>query len=380
MRGARAEWLFGGAFVALLLVAVNILPVPQSAGQGDSFAEDAGGKRAYFLLCSGLLSDVRRSADALLPDDEDAKVLMMLGPARYPDRAQWQTLHDWVSQGHALVFAARWEDPAVSLEPFGIEVVPFSSAEPADPDPDEPEPESESEPMPRIATILDYTEDIDWRSAGHVRGSSAEATVLLSWDGMPQIVWQQVGDGILVVASSDFIFTNRSLTLERNGLLAFRVLETAAPEGPVYFDESLNEAGAPKVVGILLEPPFRLQTLQLLLVVTLYMWAASRRFGPVLTEEQAARRSLVEHAEALGSLHFRVGTAAALLSSYLEFFRKELGLSRRGGAALEASASTESASVMRALRAAKNPGLDRATLAALIRALARARAENRRSS
>ena len=139
----------------------------------------------------------------------------------------------------------------------------------------------------------------------------------------------------IVVVASDYIFTNRSLTADNNGLLAFRILEAAAPLGPVYFDESMNAAGAPQVVGILLEEPFRLMTLQLLMVTFLFGWMASRRFGPLRTSEATARRSLVEHAEALGNLHFKVGSGSSLVTSYLEFFRRELGLRRAAGGTLE---------------------------------------------
>lgn len=341
----RTDWLWGAPILAVLLAAASILPIPKRPEPGDSFGEEAGGKRAFFLLASELLPDVRRSSSSLVPQDEEADTLVLLGPARYPDRAQWQSLHDWVASGKALVFAARWQDPSVRLEPFGIDISPLVGGR--------------AEAV--VETELVPVDELEWRSLGQVRTSSESASVDLLYGGTTQIVRQPVGDGVIVVLASDFVFSNRSLTLGNNGLLAFRVLESVAPAGRIYFDEVLNEAGRPEVVGVLLEPPLRLLTLQVVIVSLLFGWMANRRFGPIKTEEVSARRSLVEHAEALGGLHFKAGTTAPLLASYLEFFRREL-------------ASTSSPEALdRATRAAKSQNLDRARVASFVQSLARLR-------
>ena len=376
MKRSMVDALWGAAFVALLLLGYELIPTPGVRAPFDSFSEGAAGKKAFFLVAEELLTDVRRSSDSLIPDDENADTLVMLGPARYPDRAQWQTLYDWVSQGRALVFAARWQDPAVELEPFGIEVVPKTTTPPDDDGDDD-----------AIETEL-VGGFFEWRSQGEVRTTptgltgATDATVELSEDGSPQVVWRPIGDGAIVVVASDYIFTNRSLTVDNHGLLAFRILESAAPLGPVYFDEVMNAAGAPRVVGILLEEPFRLMTLQLLIVTFLFGWMASRRFGPLHTSEAIARRSLVEHAEALGNLHFKVGSGSSLVASYLEFFRRELGLRHAGGgggalerdpAAPRNSAEEMEQEMDQALLAARSPNLSRERVGEAVTFLARLR-------
>ena len=380
MKRNMVDALWGAAFVALVLLGYGLIPTPGVRAPFDSFSEDPAGKKAFFLVAKELLTDVRRSSDSLIPDDENADTLVMLGPARYPDRAQWQTLYDWVSQGRALVFAARWQDPAVEIEPFGIEVVPKTTTPPDNDANDEADDHT-------IETEL-VDGAFEWRSQGEVRTTptgptgATDATVELSDGGSPQVVWRPIGDGAIVVVASDYIFTNRSLTADNHGLLAFRILETAAPLGPVYFDEAMNAAGAPRVVGILLEEPFRLMTLQLLIVTFLFGWMASRRFGPVRTSEAAARRSLVEHAEALGNLHFKVGSGASLVASYLEFFRRELGLrhNRGGGGALErdpaaprTNAEKMEQEMDQALLEARSPNLSRDRVGESVTFLARLR-------
>lgn len=370
MKPSVIDALWGAAFVALLLLGYGLIPTPGDRARFDSFSEDAAGKKAFFLIVEELLTEVARSSDSLIPEDGNADTLVMLGPARYPDRAQWQTLYDWVHQGRALVFAARWQDPAVELEPFGIEVVPRATAPDGDDVDDDDAIETE---------LVDAA--FEWRSRGEVRTTptgATDATVELSEDGSPQVVWRPIGDGAIVVVASDYIFTNRSLTSDNHGLLAFRILETAAPNGPVYFDEAMNAAGAPRVVGILLEEPFRLMTVQLLIVTFLFGWMASRRFGPLRTSQTTARRSLVEHAEALGNLHFKVGSGSSLVASYLEFFRRELGLRHAsgGGGALERdprAPRANAAEMDQTLLATTSPNLSRNRAAEAVKFLARLR-------
>jgi hypothetical protein len=377
----RGEWLFPALVLGLLFVGYGLVPLPQTREKTDSFGSDRSGKKVFFDLASKLLPDVKRSTGSLVPEDPDADVLVLLGPARYPDRAQWQTLHDWVSKGRALVFAAKWQDPAVELEPFGIEVVP-AFGEPTEEEAAEP---TEEPAAPALETDL-VEGDIDWRSSGQIRATDPKATIVVSAGGYPQVVWQPVGDGIIIVVASDFIFSNLSVVEPANAVLAFRILEQGSPAGPVYFDEGLNRAGAPKVVGVLLEGPLRLPTLQLLLVTVLFGWMVSRRFGPLVWRGRSERRSLVEHAEALGSLHYKVQTGSILLGSYLEYFGRELGLAYRTGPRgrelmdVRGRGKDASETISRAVRAAKSRTLDRTRVASVIRSLAALRLEAKSSA
>ena len=365
----RGEWLFPALFLGLVFVGYGLVPLPHSREKTDSFGSDRSGKKVFFDVTSKLLPDVKRSTGSLVPQDPDADVLVLLGPARYPDRAQWQTLHDWVSQGGALVFAAKWQDPAVKLEPFGIEIVPASSSEGGDEDADD------AEAPPEFQSDLVET-PVEWRSEGLIRFTDPGGVIAVSAGGWPQVVWQPVGDGIVIVAASDFLFSNLSMIEPQNAVLAFRILEQASPSGPVYFDEGLNQAGAPRVVGVLFEGPLRLPTLQLLLVTVLFGWMVSRRFGPLRRRGRTERRSLVEHAEALGNLHFKVQTGASLLGSYLEYFGRDLGLRYRTGSKgrqledVRARGKDERETIARAIRAAKSRNLDPARVASVIRSLA----------
>jgi hypothetical protein len=380
----RGEWLFPALVLGLLFVGYGLVPLPQTREKTDSFGSDRSGKKVFFDLASKLLPDVKRSTGSLVPEDPDADVLVLLGPARYPDRAQWQTLHDWVSKGRALVFAAKWQDPAVELEPFGIEIVPAFDEQPEVEQTDEEEGGEPTEEPAAGALSTDLVEgEVDWRSSGQIRWTDPKATIVVSAGAYPQVIWQPVGDGIIIVVASDFIFSNLSVVEPANAVLAFRILEQGSPAGPVYFDEGLNRAGAPKVVGVLLEGPLRLPTLQLLLVTVLFGWMVSRRFGPLVRRGRSERRSLVEHAEALGTLHYKVQTGSILLGSYLEYFGRDLGLAYRAGPRgrelmdVRGREKDASETISRAVRASKNRTLDRTRVASVIRSLAALRLESK---
>jgi hypothetical protein len=331
----QAEWAWASALVLLIVLGFWWFPGGRG-GADDTFSTSAGGKRAFFTLAQRRLDSAARYLEGPLPPDDDSDTLCILGPVRYPDAREWDALHFWVgAAGNTLVFAARQHDPAVELTSFGVRVVPdqrlLDSFQDEDDDSDSspPGPAASAEWKrlfgdPTVTTPL-ASGKFRWQSFGHVEAGSPDAEVLVEVDGEPQVIRQRVGQGILIVASSDYIFTNRSLATDDNGLLAFRILECGEPLD-VSFDESLNRSGAPKVLGLLFDPSVRPITLQVLIAAILFVWLGSRRFGPPLVTTAAEHRSITEHAVALGNLHFKAGTGARAVAWYLDYFRNELKL------------------------------------------------------
>ena len=353
-------------------------------GEDGFLRFDRSGKKVFFDLASRLLPDVRRSSGSLVPEDPEADILVLLGPARYPDRAQWQTLHDWVSEGRALVFAAKWQDPAVDLEPLRDRDRPRAGRRRRGPTSEDPAKQTEE---PGIETDLVRYRRGRRRLAfltGQVRYTDPKGTIVVSAEGYPQVVWQPVGDGIIVVAASDFIFSNLSLIEARERRAGVPDPGAGTPAGPVYFDEELNQAGAPKVVGVLLEGPFRLPTIQLLIVTLLFGWMVSRRFGPLVRKGRPERRSLVEHAEALGSppLQSANGLEPSRSRTW-SISAGSSGLAYRTGPKgrelqdVRARGKDAKETISRAIRASKSRSLDRARVATVIRSLAALRLESK---
>jgi hypothetical protein len=181
-----------------------------------------------------------------------------------------------------------------------------------------------------IRTKLADADTIRWFSNAAVRlGSGAKgAQVLVSSERGPQAVRLPVGDGLLVVVASDEVFTNRAMVREGSEafLLAWRLVEQRLGRDTLYIDEHLNYTGTPQTVGLLFDPLFRPITMQILLVAVLFGWLGSRRFGPPRPPADPPRRSIVEHAEALGNLQYRTGAAGHAVTAYLDWWRHELHL------------------------------------------------------
>jgi hypothetical protein len=318
---------------------------------------------------------VVRSVDQLVPEDGFApSTVLILGPSRYPSDEEWQAIHKAVLSGNSVVFAANNSDPHVDAGPFRVEVVGGSTLGDVDeleiPTEDEPAAKLDEESGSEIVsnddevdaanlnseTTLDkeevdeeeetdepeipanfaellgqvkatsklVDEEILWRSSGRIEMAEDTWDVLVEVDSSPQAVQRKFGRGTFTLIASDDIFNNGAMTSPDRALLAWRLLESAATDGTTMFDETLNSSGVPKVFGILFDPLFRSITLQLILIVVLFGWLGSRRFGPSRRSLHTRRRSVVEHAEAVGTLYFRAGAGPHAVKCLHEFLKQEL--------------------------------------------------------
>ncbi len=355
---------------ALLLLGVVILapffPAPVADPGSDTWSVRPGGKKVLWTLARRMFGDVRRQTERL-PPAEAAATLCILGPARYPDAAEWQKLHAWVAAGNALVFAARQDDPAVSLGPFGLRIRPGGDA-PA--------------PLVLDENLMPAPDaPIEWEGGAWIDGVPPGARVPVRSGSRPVAVFQQVGEGLLVVVASDELFENAWMVSRGRGLVAIRLLEQARrAAGPVLMDESLTASGPPRVFGLLLSPSVRPVTLQVLAVFLLLGWSGSRGFGAPLGPERPPRRQITEHARALGRLHQQTATGGTLVAAYLEYVRHELKIGRQAAGSVDPAellsrrARVEIQGVRallgRASRAAREAPLRGSEAAAVVRGLA----------
>ncbi|MCZ6795708.1 MAG: DUF4350 domain-containing protein [Planctomycetota bacterium] len=338
----RARWKTEWLWIALvgLAILLGFWWIPGQTGiRSDSYSPAGDGKKAFFTLARELLPEVARSVTPVSEALENVGTFCVLGPARPPDRREWAVLHDWVRRGGALLYAASAAGGSVDMAPFdvkvesttGLAVLGFEI-----PDDDESDDDESDDDDNNGWAFWKKAEDVDtvlargrvrWLSSATLEFPEERADVLLSRGEEPQVVRLSVGRGVLVVSASDRVFTNRELAHGdfRHGLLAFRILESCGEASPLVFDEYLNSS-MPKVVGILFDPLFRGFTLQLIICALLFGWWKARRFGPASPSGETPRRSIREHAQALGNLHFKAGSGSHVISTYLEFFRREVGL------------------------------------------------------
>lgn len=368
-RNSRIEWAWLIAVLFMILLGFSWLP-GRARDKLDSYSPTPRGKSAFYALVQRYVKGTSRHERTLIPAGDKRRTLVILGPARYPKEREWKRLHAWVKKGNTLVFAARLQDPNVELSGFGLHIAPADrpvsklitklktkikdavSAKPenddlfdgVDDDDDDDDKKkngtgashkikkSRSPLELKIQTKL-VAGDIRWFSTGRIKISGdakPQVRTLITSDGGDQAVVATVGAGRIVVVASDEIFTNQSHLLGKDhAVLAYRLFEQRKAQTPVVFDEHLNVTGTPKVFGLLFEEMLRPITLQLILLAALFGWWGSRRFGPPMPPANAPRRSIVEHAEALGNLHYRAGTGARSVAAYLEYWRAEMHL---GGA------------------------------------------------
>ncbi len=364
----RIEWAWLVAVLVVILLGFSWLP-GRARDKLDSYSPTPRGKSAFYALVRGYLTDTTRHERRLIPPGDKKRTLVILGPARYPKESEWKRLHRWVKKGNTVVFAARLQKPDVELTGFGVRIVP--ARVPASqiekklkdvvltaPDDDHLDDDTDDDaaadddkktkkgtgasgemkvPKSRLELSIKtklVVGDIRWFSKGRIKVSAdakPRRRTLITSDGGDQAVVVAMGKGRIVVVASDEIFTNQSHLLgDDHPVLAYRLFEQRGADQPVVFDEYLNVTGTPKVFGLLFEAMLRPITLQILLIAALFGWWGSRRFGAPQPPSNPPRRSIVEHAEALGNLHYRAGTGARSVAAYLEYWRAEM---RLGGAA-----------------------------------------------
>ncbi len=347
----RIEWAWLIAVLFVILLGFSWLP-GRARDKLDSYSPTPRGKSAFYALVQRYVKETSRQESRLIghrrADTAGLRTLVILGPARYPKESEWKRLHAWVAKGNTLVFAARLADPLVELKGFGLHIVPARSLGSEPPkmgadkkkmgvDADKKKGAGASHVVKVRTTKLELkiktklvVGNVRWFSAGCIKidpSVKPRVRVLVESDGGDQAVVAAVGKGRIVVVASDEIFVNQSHLLgDDHPVLAYRLFEQRGVTGPVVFDEYLNITGTPKVFGLLFEAMLRPITLQVLLVAALFGWWGSRRFGPPMPPANPPRRSIVEHAEALGNLHFRAGTGARAVAAYLEYWRAEMHL------------------------------------------------------
>ena len=371
-RQTECIWLAG----LLLLVSLHFwFPRVNRGPKHDTYSTSAEGKKAFYLLArrSGYETHRnRKPIPALVESLYGTETLCLLGPARYPTVAEWEAILTWVADGGSLLVAARSDDENNALEIPRLDL--------------KTEPNTGPFQTEKVETSLATSGPFVWQSRGQIDISDgSQSSVLVESGGTTQAISRPYGSGIVVVVAADFVFSNQSLAWSdhSNAELAMRLLEEAEANSnsyEIYFDESLNSSGTPKVVGLMLDPFMRPVTVQLLIGLLLFSWWQSRPFGPLLPRSVSARHNIVDHTDMLGMLYFKAGSGAVPVKSYLSQLEGELRLGSTSSQedrvlspiAARMGNSTESVKQVfhRARQAAKTQSLERKDAAKVIRRLA----------
>jgi hypothetical protein len=358
-----------GVWLALLASALTLhvwFPRVDAEPINDTYNVDVGGRNAIYQFAQRRAIFASRNHDSLvnlLDGFGTDTTLCLLGPARFPTPREWKALLDWVRSGGKLLLAARWNDAEVAIPGMSAQVKstkpkddtdifgnkrsrknnkekaagdPAAKPEAAEEKNDAAESTKEAEstkvaetaapPSGPNWTSLIPDANFTWKTFGTIEAPGAE--VLVKTGASPQAVRLNYGSGTIVLLASDFIFSNAAL-YEReksNGLLAVRLLNSPGASDEILFDESLNATGTPRVVGVLLDPMIRPATVQLVVLLVIFGWVGTRRFGGFLPRSAPARHDVADHTNSLGNLYFKAHHSKGVLREYLAQLKTELHL------------------------------------------------------
>lgn len=392
-RFAIKSWIWLTA-LALIISLHFWFPSWERRPMHDTYSTERGGKKAMFLLTERRFGEGFRnvkSPSGAVNDLYSDDLFCLLGPIRYPDSREWDVLLDWVRDGGSLVIAPRYDQPSLAIKELGLNVEPRIESE-LELDLNklmkEAERRKKMDEAP-VKTTLFGGGELRWRSFGKIVGDGAE--VIVEQAGEPQAVIKPYGKGRVLLVASDQVFSNASLAWKDNGILALRLLESVSgPDSFVTFDEYFNTVGAPKIVGLLLAPLLRPITIQIVVVLLLFAWCGSRRFGRALPQTYSARHDIADHTDALGNMYYRSNSGQSSVRYYFEQLRMELRLKYLSASDPQAMDSLARRTGMeseylrdllqRAEAATKAPKLKRKTAAGIIRELATFRAAARKDS
>ena len=247
-----------------------------------------------------------------------SKATLIIPSARYEmGNGEAQRLRRWVDSGGHLVvvpsaaFDEAYERRDLLLDPLGIDVDPIED--------------------PETAGIV----DVDWPASNdfmtikidaYVRlrlGEHSEKVLLsLADEDGPYLIRLAVGQGVITVLSDARFLTNENLSKNDHAAYLWRVAQIDATPRPVWL---LFSDGMPPLPTWLLRHAWSALLAASVLLI-LWLWAASRRFGPLRAVEPLARRRLLDHIEASGRFLWRAGEGERLLKGVRQALYRALEL------------------------------------------------------
>ncbi len=340
-RNAGWIWLL---FLCALLSLHLWFPEFGTGAIDDSYSASASGKKAFYLLLNveSIHTERNRVPLSLVSqtvDHEDC--LCILGPARYPSLQEWSSLLEWVNEGGRLIISANDQHPEFEITELGISVnyldeserkkIPLAGSEKNTNKKNQLSfsiKDEHSLLAGNAATVFPDAKSIVWETNSQIKSDFGQ--VLISLGQTKQVVQINHGYGEIIISASSQIFSNQSM-IDGGSVPAYRLIESAGAIDYVIVDESLNASGTSKVVSLMIAPTFRPLTIQLLILLLLYAWWHSSRFGPVLSSHILTRHNIVTHTDNVGNLHYKNGNGHALLQAYVKQLFIELHLSQFRG-------------------------------------------------
>ncbi len=350
MRGRRPlrSRLLGGLFVAVLVAATAWLysQLEWQVTEVDRGYSEAAQRNPFlaaqlYLEALGIPTQSHRGMGLLdeLPAPESA-TLVMVTTSRSLSQRRLDNLWRWIEAGGHLITnvagatntrTGEISDPL--LAELGVDVFPVDEAAQAvgalSPNGlinTHPNRRSQGCRPPEEAFSVELDEgqriEIALRTDLYLvdRHDSAQAAVVNRHG--PQLLQYGVGEGLVTLVSDPDLWSNSQIACFDNAYLLWFLSED---EG-VWI---LHHLEMPSLFRLMWEQAALALSLSALLLV-LWLWRRSRRFGPLLGADVTRRRSLLEHLQASAMFAWRNGHAEALVVELQQAIRQRMAYHHAG--------------------------------------------------
>jgi Domain of unknown function (DUF4350) len=341
----RRAWLRWSALLALLAGLFFATCEPYEAEYHSGYHGEAARNPYYaaqvLLARMGMPAESFSHVGSLSALPSERSTVVIPTPRRAVDAETSRRLLDWVDRGGHLVLVTwqLWDDkhraPDPILDALGVhqflntdeqdddaapEVEPDEpqgddphAGEPEEdaPDDDQPAHDWSEADFPDRETPLRVRFDPDYRI--ELGDEASESLVLEIGDDDTGSHWVTLrhGKGLVTALTDDYFMTTPKIGDLDHAELVYRMSRLGGHRGPVWF---VYGDQRPSALQLLWRHGWMVSIASVLLL-GLWVWSASRRFGPLAGEQPAERRELMEHVRAAGRLEWKNGAASALLAA-----------------------------------------------------------------
>jgi hypothetical protein len=336
---ARRAWLRWTALLAVLAGLFFATCEPYEAEYHTGYRGEAARNPYYaaqvLLTRMGMPAESFSHVGSLSALPPESSTLVIPTPRRAVDPETSRRLLDWVDRGGHLVLVTwqLWDDPKRTPDPILDELgihqfmnrdddADDGAAPEAEPDEPEAEAPDDDQPAPDWSEV-DFPDrdaplrarfDPDFRI--EVRDDASESLILEIGDDDTGSHWVTLrhGKGLVTALTDDGFMTTPKIGDLDHAELVYRMSRLGGHRGPVWF---VYGDARPSALQLLWRHGWMVSVAAALLLA-IWVWSASRRFGPLAGEPPAERRELMEHVRAAGRLEWKNGAASALLAAARE--------------------------------------------------------------
>lgn len=309
--------------LGLLLVAIIATTLWQAGRETPlptlaAFSTQPTGGQALFTWLNQLGYQTGTKMTGTFEPPENADVLFILAPSVSITPDEWERLDEWIDNGGTLVLVG---DSLTTIGAFTHFDFILRLSLPEDSLSVEPTPSLASPPLSSLSQAAPQA------TLSHSRD---DVTELAYVDGEPVLLTFTQGDGRVVLSTLPYPLSNAGLKETGNPDLALNIASFAPPGGTIWFDEwhhGMRGGGEDRgLAHWLRSTPAGNALLYAALVTFIALLLNGRRFGrPVPVPQDTARRSPVEHIDAVANLSRRAGHRRPVLEAYHQRLKRDLG-------------------------------------------------------